>query len=293
MWKDYVEQWIRSELCVNAYNKKVIGSISQNPYLPLQIVLDHPHLPWDFHALRKHPHLTDGFVKKLQKKLHRKVISLGYHPPIVRLFHGRTTYNFVEWEVHPTRIAKMSYHPFLPIALVVRMPNRGWNYHFLLRYRQWSIPQIKKLRQQRKMDWKVFSRNAFLTVEMVKHFLDAKWDWKYLAQHPSFPPQDIYEDRILFPRWKWRFVFMNPRITPPFWHKIHDGNSMHDTYHRPFILANQFQFSDTWRLHATLKIQNWYYQRRRRRVLLLKLADLCFIIRTMPVDIQRHIVLFL
>lgn len=287
MWKEHVEDWILSELPSNMHNKQFLTAISQNPFLPLQLVIQHPYLPWDFHALRKNPYLTKDIVKQLQERYHRRVILIGYHLPAFQLFHGCLSCDFRGWENCPTRFWKMSCHPLLPLALVVRMPNKSWNYPFLLRYRKWTVRQISMLKKQKKMDWKAFSGNVFLNRTMLEAFLDRKWNWKHLARHPAFPPQDIYQDPILFPRWKWRFVFMNPRITPTFW------QSLHKKYHKPFILSNRFQFSEEVQLYSSMKIQDWLFQCVQRRNILCRLAYLKQILSSLPLDICANISRFI
>ena len=291
-WTNTVEKWIRAEFRDNMYNKKIITSLSQSPYLPLDIVLHYPHLSWDYNSIRKHPGVNTTFIKKLDQKLHRRLVPIRPRLWPTPLFQS-TPVDFRRYEKHPYRPWKMSCHPLLPIPIVLANPLQNWDYGFLLRHRKWTVHQLEILSKQRRVDWRMLSKNYYITPDLVREFLSYPWDWKHLASHPAFPPQDIYEDRILFLRWKWNLVYMNPRITVSFWSKIRQGLPFRETFHTPYILMNHFGLSVDLIHYATVVINQFIYHYWMRRRITEKLLLLRKLRIHMPYDVLLTIVDFL
>jgi hypothetical protein len=165
------------------------------------------------------------------------------------------------------------------MAIVVAHPKLNWQFQYLLRYRRWSIRHIEILLHNRRVDWKVYSQNPYINADTVRSFLSYPWDWTTLAKHPGFPPQEIYEDRILFPRWKWKSTYMNPRISSRMWKRLHTRDLMENHFHHSRDLQERAYL---W----IIEFINTYVRRRR---IVEKLDLLIYIKRQLPVEIVLDI----
>lgn len=265
IWKTYFAEMIQKYIKKKMHHRNMILLISRHPYLPLSYIEKYRFIPWDVIALQSHPNMTAKFYRRF---LQRENQFRPYRRKHNVYFQGIQFFDFRQWERSPYRKTFLSYHPKLPINLVIKFSNMGWDFTFLLLYRKWKIRQIERLIQCRKMDWVLYSRNPFLSCEIIRHFLRYPWDWGVLATHPCFPPQDIYQDNILFCRWKWKQVFKNPRISYDFWcniRKTQSTNPFPDSY---IILHNKFQYDGNIQLWATFKITSCislYLERKRMK----------------------------
>jgi hypothetical protein len=51
-------------------------------------------------------------------------------------------------------------------------------------------------------DCRILSKNPYHHPQLLRQFLHYTWDWKLLARHPAFPPEIIFYDPVLAPRWQ-------------------------------------------------------------------------------------------
>lgn len=273
VWRKWIHQLCQQYfLEKRPYHRNMLLLLSRHPYLPLSLVQLYPHI-WDKVSLQAHPRMTRQFYKKY---VHR---GEEYHPVHRRkhaYFQGQRNYDFVQWEKQPFRKTFLSYHPMLPLQLVLKFPNMGWDYTFLLLYRRWSIYQMEVLIRCRRMDWVLMSRNPFIDCIVVRHFIRFPWDWMTLAVHPSFPPHVIYKDNILIGKWKWKQVFKNPTLSLDFWKELSNmsTNKSSDPY---IILHNKFQYDTFLQAWATFKIVDAISHYRKKKHLQEKLKLLMFI----------------
>ena len=236
IWKRWIQQFISEYIISKRRKKRIMILISRHPYLSKDLINRYPNVEWDRMS-----------ISRCNEKLIKK--NFIY-------FQGSRRFNFINWEKHPRGTVRLTYHPQLPIALVLRYHWIGWDYRFLLLNREWSIQQIQKLIQKKKMDWCIYSKNPFINIDTVRHFLRYPWDWPTLAIHPSFPPQDVYIDNILFAKWKWRSIFRNPRISFEFWKEFIEKhpNVYRDKY---ILLHNHFQHDSNLQTWAIFHIHKF------------------------------------
>ena len=265
--------------------------ISRHPYTPLSYVETYKNLAWDKMSLSSHPEMTRGFYKKYIASSSQKT----FHPrrsicPVY--FQGIASFDFHVWEKSPYKKTFLSYHPKLPIPLVLKFPTLGWDFTFLLLYREWTVHQIEQLIRCKKMNWVLYSRNPYIHADVVRHFLRFPWEWQTLATHPSFPPQEIYHDNILINRWKWRQVFKNPRLSLAFWQEELGRSSSHLTKDPYVILHNKFQFDRNLRLWATFKILSLVCHYRQKKSMKEKLRLLLFLKAKVCPDVLDAILSF-
>lgn len=233
---------------------------------------------------------------------HRLTLRLLRHHPYTRppprgspsipehfvYFQGRPDYDFPRWEAstrHRPRghgRLRLSYHPRLPLTLVLQYPDVRWDYRFLLLYRRWTMDAMERLDKHRRVDWRLYSRNPFLTMEQVDRFLDRPWDWNVLAMHPNFPPHRIVHSPRVHRRWAWSHVFKNPMLHIDTWHRLSKESTRH------LILYNHFQCTPSVRLWANLRILHFCCRVRDRRRLLEKLRLLLYIHRRCGCDDLVH-----
>lgn len=302
-WRRFVAQVIRETILQQRYiglPRSTVLLMSRHPYLPLSYVEEFKSIiSWDMHSLSFHPDMTRGFRSKhISSGRHQhqyKRSSLSTHPykRTIAHFQGQRTFSFIEFEKKPYHKTYLTYHPKLSIALVLKHPVIvGWDYRFLLLFREWTIPQLYHLLRLRRMDWKLYSQNPFLTTDIVHEFLKYPWDWSMLATSPCFPPQDIFQDPILMPRWKWRSVFKNPRMHVDFWKQL--VTNFPRTVHDPLvILHNRFEYDPALQAWATFRIHRAIEGYRRRRRVRIMFAWLRTIEQHAPIDIVRHILSFI
>lgn len=296
-WRRWVAQLIRQTIQQQkyvAFPRSTILLLSRHPYLPLSLVEEYcSSVPWDFLSMESHPDMTPQFHARY---FHGSWRSRTRQTPsqvqrTIAHFQGRHGYQFSEWERKPHRKTFLTYHPHFPLALALHHPTFGWDFTFLLLYREWTIPQIHRMLAIRRMDWKLFSRNPFLTISMVHEFLRYPWDWPTLATHPCFPPHVVFDDPILLGRWKWRSVFKNPRITVDFWKRL--ITEYPKVVHDPLIiLHNRFEYDTVLRHWAIFQIHRFVQQCRQRRRLREKIRLMRHIHDRLPSDLVHTILTF-
>lgn len=301
VWRQWIAMLIRDTIVQQRYiglPRSTVLLLSRHPYLPLSYVEEfRSAIPWDMHSIASHPEMTRRFHEKYFSPTgHRQRSSppfSGYAPHCRKIAHfqGQQSFSFAQFERRPYSKTYLTYHPKLTIALVLHLPSLGWDYKFLLLYREWTCAQIHKLLDLRRMDWKAYSQNPFLTIETVREFLRYPWEWAALARSPCFPPQRVFEDPILMPRWKWRSVFKNPRISTVFWK--HLLTNFPRTVHDPLIiLHNRFEYDPCLQAWATFHIHGAIGKYRDRRLLRTKLTHLRFLHQTLPLDVVRTVLTF-
>lgn len=287
-WQLWIERMIQRYLEQRRHHRNMIMLICRHPYLPLSFLEKFKKVSWDKSALQHHPAMT----AKIFRKYIRNDSSFRPIRNYARVyFQGYRSYDFVQWERKPFRKTFLSYHPKLPLELVLKYPNMGWDFTFLLLYRKWTTRHIERLVQSRRMDWTLYSRNPYINAEDVRYFLRYPWDWVVLATHPSFPPDEMYHDNILFGKWKWRHVFKNPVISLKFWNELCclASSPVSDEY---IILHNRFQHDRFLRLWATLKIVSFCCHVCFRNTLNTKLKFVVDVKRKVCDDLFQNILSF-
>lgn len=287
-WKNIIEKIIMIELRKKKTN--YLQLISYHPYLPLRIVEAHIHQNWNIKGLSRHPDMNRDIFRKL---FPGKKVQIHTHSYI--RFYGNPKFDFHKWE--KKRYKKMdrelSYHGKLPVAFILKYPNIVWDYSFLLMNKKWTIRDIYVLIKQKKMNWHLFSRNPFINIEIILEFLRYPWDWRTLAIHPSFPPHKIYIHPILFCKWKWKWVYMNPRLTSDFWYFLIQK------YPKVFkelqiILQNRFQYDMYIRMWSSYHIQHFLIHHYHFRLKIIDKLYLHKYLRTsLCPDIYKYILTFI
>jgi hypothetical protein len=288
LWKKFIHQMIFKEIHYKK-NKQNLKLISQHPYLSLKLVQKYPYLKWDIKSLQKHPDMTLSFYKK------------HFHVPYQYVskkktyiyFQGNLKYNFKKWELRPYKQVILSYHPNIPLSLILKYHTFGWDFTFLLLYRRWTIRQIYQLMKIKKMNWHLFSKNIFLNINILHEFLSFPWDWNFLAIHPSFPPQDIYNDKILFCKWKWKMIFKNPRLCPIFW-KYYVEKYPNACKDQSLLFYNHFQYTFFLKIWALFKIQHFFIHHFFMiQKMKLNLKYIQFIQQKLNKDVFQYILLYI
>ena len=298
-WKSILYETVRMQLVRQKYvPKKILQLISRHPYTPLSILEDFPFLKWEYDSFYDHPLMNETFLYEYQAKYRRRVFFLSNPPGLM----GRLPSSPFEWEEKENHRLdwveieksgleekkKLSHFPSLPLSLVLLNPHKAWDYPFLLLYREWTIVQLDLLLNSYRIPWKLFSRNHFLTLEILYEFIDKPWDWKQLALHPRFPPQLILQHSLLKTKWNWKHSYKHPRINFYAWNYLRN-TLHHQPFHSSFLLANSFQYCSELRVHAFLLLQKnirFYHQ---RKVFEKKRKFLTQIIRTLPLDMTHSI----
>lgn len=230
------------------------NALCAHPCFPLLMIFHHPEIPWNLlifrnhcdpstpkdlflFVSRRHYYLHHHENKKLSRKRyshhHRRLgnpVGHGYQDPTrIVLVHRCSTFDatLLEQTLHHTRshygipFRRLSRHPRLPLALVLRHDSRPWDYAYLMMNRRWSRDQILWGITTRRMNFRQFSHNPYLRLPILVEFIDRPWDWKVLAVHPAFPPYAIWEyGGSLVQRWHWSATIRHPRLDPGTFHRM-------------------------------------------------------------------------
>lgn len=295
-WRRRIGTMVRELLRSPHTPRNTVLLISRHPYTPLDYVRVFRRVPWEHSSLLLHPDMSKSFYKTHMTGDGQFYERHHVRPRTFTAYFQQDTrhvVDFPKWEMAPTRNVFMSYHPKLPISLVVRHVHMGWDLSFLLLYREWKSTDIERLLEVGNcMNWTLFSKNPFLSTEIIERFCTQPWDWKVLAVHPSFPPQEIIKNETLSRKWKWERVFKNPRMSLAFWDQLCATPSAHYTKDSAVILHNTFQYDEKLRTWALFKIHRRIGKYMERKKITEKRKMLLHLKRLICPDIMSSILSF-
>ena len=299
LWQSILGDTVRKHVSHRKFiPKKILQLVSRHPYTPLSMLEEFPHLRWEFSSFEIHPLMTTSFIYSYQSKYRRRVFfrsSPSYKDvpstPFLSFSIKENIENIEKKDMSTEERKQLSKSISLPLAYVLHHPHKSWDYPFLLLYREWTVQQIDELLNTYRIPWKLFSKNYFLSFDILYEHLDKPWDWKVLAMHPRFPPQLILDDFILFPRWNWKHAYKNPRMTVDCWNYLRKG--YRQPFHSSWLFANFFQYSEDLRMASFLLLQKWISFHLHRQRFKRKLRFLLSIYHHLPPDLFGAVIMFL
>ena len=134
-------------------------------------------------------------------------------------------------------------HTYLE-ELIIRFPEKDWNWYHLSRNASISMQFISK-HERYPWEWNAVSSNPNLKIGYVIANLNKKWDWGSISQNPGIFPEDI--DRHPNLPWEWRYISSNPNVRPDFYelHKEKDWDIIWGLSRNPHFAGKlQLNFSE-------------------------------------------------
>lgn len=212
----------------------VFRALCQNPGMTPKILADHfwPFLSYDVQravlrdsTLYQHPHFSPQDFP-----YHVNYAALSHNPRFRpswlslipkrrwdeldwKHLSGHMDPSFIEetWNRLPWSLPGLSFHPRLPFSLVLRhRRNKKLDWDGVSLHVRLKDLCAHHLRLP--FRYPIVSRNLHLRPWFVREFPMKKWDRIQLAIHPAMVPRDIFEDRLLFPVWRWDHALRNPSL---------------------------------------------------------------------------------
>jgi hypothetical protein len=103
--------------------------------------------------------------------------------------------------------------------------------------------------------------------------------------HPAMVPRYIWEDRLLFPIWRWDHVLRNPSLDQETLERM-----QRSFYQRLSLLKNHFHHDPRFLGLQATRIQTFFEAVHQRRLLQRKLAFLKTIEQRLPMDLWRRMI---
>ena len=240
----------------------------QHPHFaPHDLTMDH-RIP-NVTALCHHPHFQPSwmslFPRKRWEELDWKALSKRMDPSFIE-----KTWNRLPWSMEG-----LSFHPRLPFSLILRhRRHKKWNWEGISLHVRLS--DLYAYHHCLPFRYPAVSKNLHLRPWFVREFPMKKWDRIQLAIHPAMVPRYIFEDRLLFPVWRWDHVLNNPSLD------VRTFEKMHSSFLRNLgLFKNHFCRDPRFRNLQAMRIQQlWMDWKKRRRMS----QKICFL-----VNVHHHL----
>ena len=188
------------------------------------------------------------------------------------------------WNHWPWSISDLSHHPRLPFSLVLRFKkHKKWDWDGISLYVRLST--LVAYHHRFPFRYPIVSKNIHLRPWFVREHPTKRWDRIQLAMHPAMVPRLIWEDRLLFPIWRWDHVLRNPSLDQETLE-----NMQRSFYQRLSLLKNHFHHDPHFRGLQATRIQTFFEAVHQRRLLQRKLAFLKTIEQRLPMDLWRRMI---
>lgn len=281
--------------------------VSAHPYVPVSLVMSHPHLPWDWHSLSKLPfpkiqhliatHPTKewdwhylslsspiGFIQQnptlkwQSEKISRRKYS----------FEELTTpLGFALTNLHmPWNWMMLSRHPSMDMDHLFRHPSLPWDMDYVFTNCSFSRHHLASIAHNNR-NYHLLSKNPHNTMDIVRQHLSKPWDWTELAQNIAFSPERVYLYKDQLPLWRWDLTLRNPRITWSFYHKIRKEKTIHRQFHH--LLRNHFCYADPFFAYFMIVLRRFLWGVICRRRILRK-AHLLFVLKSRIDPYLLHVI---
>ena len=179
----------------------------QHPRFPIDDLCHEPYRLVNLAGLSRHPLFSVSWFTRIPKKrwsaLDWKYLSRTMDPVFIE-----STWPFLPWS-----IADLSHHRCLPFSLLVKYKkHKKWDWDAISLH----VPLTHLCTYHKRLPFRypVVSKNLHLRAWFVHEHPTKKWDRVQLAMNPAMVPKQIWEDRLLFPVWRWDHVVRNPSLDP-------------------------------------------------------------------------------
>jgi hypothetical protein len=218
-WRCFSHLYKDNIKLVLKYIDKELSWIAISYSMPLQDIIDHPHLPWNWQYMGQRADITVETIQKLPKH--------GQCALIYSYWSSNSNITFRDiseapWEHHaiinvPELMSRMkrltiedvklhrhkcnerstfwenaSKSPLISFQDIYDNPDLPWN-------------------QAPKGPWGQVSENPNITMDIILKHRDFSWNWRYLSCHTNIKLTDILANPDL--PWEWYWVTVNPNVT--------------------------------------------------------------------------------
>lgn len=295
-WRGYFHQKVLQHLVKDKLEWK---KISSHPFLPVQVVMKHPHLPWDWFLCSR---LSFDHVQSLLSLFPYKEwdwhhLSLTCPPLFIQdnpafpwqyekisrrkhsfeELHASLEYALTHHQL-PWNWSTLSRHPQMSLDHVFQHPTLPWDMEHVLKNCPFSSHHLVQLRTT-KQNYQWLSQNPHNTLHILRKHYQKPWNWADLAQNIAFAPHCIYPYKSELPLWRWDLSLRNPRLTWDFYQRIRKETYICHQFHH--LLRNHFQYSNSFFIYFTLVLRRFFLHLVFRRRLFRKLRVLLALKQTM------------
>ena len=248
-------------------------------FLPQDLVFENRVL--NVFALSHHPSFGTSWLSILPRKRWKELdwnhLSAKIDPAFIQ-----TT-----WGQYPWTLEGLSHHPRMPFSMVLR--------HRRSKKLDWEaislhvrLSDLCLYHHRLPFRYQTVSRNLHLRPWFVREHPMKKWDRIQLAMNPAMVPQEIWEDRLLFPVWRWDHVLRNPSLDKETLDKMNVS-----FLKRLVLVKNHFSLDPRYRELQVIRIQGFFASVQKRREITRKVRFLRGVYRMLNADVWGYLVRFI
>lgn len=188
-------EWINSrwQFILKNENKINWDCLSENSYLPIELVTNNPDKPWNYEKIVYH-----NFYLNLT------IIENNINLPW-------------DWE-HVSRL------PGLTIHFIKKHINKSWNWNHICKHHSINPTDLIKEFSHISLNFNCLSRNPNLSAELVIRYFDEPWDIEYISRHEKiiFEIVDYCFENNKHYHFNWKTISSNVNLTPQFFDKYYN-----------------------------------------------------------------------
>lgn len=253
-----------------------------HPGFGFEVLQNYPYMLKNLHMLSSHPSFTKEWLFRIPKRRWNELDwkALSKHPGIPLSFIEKT-FSSLPWS-----IPDMSFHPHLTLRFVTRYMKKQWNWDAISE--NMHISEAWIYRNTIPIRYAFLSKNLHLRLWFVHERLFHKWDRIQLAMNPALRPKDVFHDPILFPLWRWDHVLRNPSLDMETLEKMRI--QFHVQIH---LFRNHFHVDKKYQRLQRFRIQHFFWNLARRRLLKKKIMFLKRVYQRLHADVWFFILSFI
>ena len=248
-------------------------------FLPKDLVFENRVL--NVFALGHHPHFRPSWFSLVPKK---RWDELDW-----KHLSGKIDPAFIEktWGFYPWTLEGLSRHPRMPFSMVLRHRySKKLDWEAISLHVRLSDLALYHHRLPFRYPW--VSKNLHLRPWFVREHPMKKWDRLQLAMNPAMVPREIWEDRLLFPVWRWDHVLRNHALDKETLDKMNVS-----FLKRLVLVKNHFSLDPRYREVQVMRIQGFFWRVVSRRETTRKVRFLNRIYRMLNADAWGLVVSFI
>lgn len=256
------------------------SSLYQHPlFLPKDLVFEEKII--NVFAFSHHPRFKPSWFSLVPKK---RCDELDW-----KHLSGKIDPSFIQktWGFYPWTLEGLSHHPRMPFSIVLRHRySKKLDWEAISLHVRLSDLSLYHHRLPFRYPW--VSRNLHLRPWFVREHPMKKWDRLQLAMNPAMVPREIWEDRLLFPVWRWDHVLRNPSLDKETLEKMNVS-----FLKRLVLVKNHFSLDPRYRELQVMRIQGFFKNVQKRREMTRKVRFLRCVYHTLNADTWGHVVRFI
>jgi hypothetical protein len=202
--------------------------LSRNPNISQAFMDEHHELPWNIEYRYENPNIDEHYIQEHNDG------TIAWNYEILSTFK-HLSIHFIESHIHENwDFFMLSAHPNVDILLLLRYPEKSWNYEYFCKenpntsyklYKQHpNFPWKKQfLCENQQFTWEeaqllevekcayYFSNNPNITLSIIKKHPDLLWNWQGISRK-VYLDEELFKDNIDCP-WNYYWLSENPYLT--------------------------------------------------------------------------------